>query len=280
MNPFFDDRAIMPDSVLIARIVLHADAAGPNAFVEALLDTLTLFRVCSLAVSRISQIPRSLRALREIPYARQAWPTFAATLTAADADELGAFVTEMLSIIQEHQKTSATAPTSGWIALTRYRDALSLRVGNASTTSAVSAIEAILLGSNERDELTRTFTQRTAALLSHFGHDPVEVAAESKRAYLIRSKYIHGSNVKGDQETQDARARAAVETARQCLVAVLSLERQGLDKDQITKALDQQLLSQVAHRETNMMYSGVTMPGSPRGVTGRDQEGGPGVVGG
>lgn len=260
MDPFFDDRAAMPDSILTASVALPSSARGSSAFVDALLDTLTLFRVSSVNVAKVSQITHSLRAMRDFSYVRQGWPTFSATLTAADADAIAQFVADTLPLVQEHQIVSTTAPTSGWIALTRYRDALGLPVANAATTAAVSALEAILLGKNERDELTRAFTQRTAALLSHFGHDPLEVAASAKRAYGVRSKYIHGANVKGEPSLLDALARSTVDMARQCLVAMLLLEQHGVDKDRTIVGLDKQLLCQSGREEMEAFCSRVTVP--------------------
>ncbi len=56
-------------------------------------------------------------------------------------------------------------------------------------------MESLLFRENEQSELARTLTQCVASLLQHFGLKPVEVYNKMKRAYDIRSRYVHGGLV-------------------------------------------------------------------------------------
>ena len=64
----------------------------------------------------------------------------------------------------------------------------------ARVASAIASLEALFLGDNPPPgEISFRFTQRVVALLRCFGWTPLETRAILKRAYDVRSKYVHGA---------------------------------------------------------------------------------------
>ena len=82
------------------------------------------------------------------------------------------------------------------LALDRYDEAvLSSKDLDKRVTYAISALEAILLKSNE-SELKHKLAQRSSILLKCVGKNPLKIYNEISKAYKIRSKYIHGEHSK------------------------------------------------------------------------------------
>ena len=80
------------------------------------------------------------------------------------------------------------------ISMTRYEDALARRQSlEARITNVITGLEALYLGGEERQELTRKLSQRASHLLGFFGFDSWSINSHLKESYQIRSTYIHGS---------------------------------------------------------------------------------------
>ena len=81
------------------------------------------------------------------------------------------------------------------LTLKRYRDALLQPVTiEARITSAITCLESLFL--EEDVELSHRLSQRVAALLRIYNLSPIAVYKNVKDAYAIRSKYIHGAEIK------------------------------------------------------------------------------------
>ena len=94
--------------------------------------------------------------------------------------------------------------------------------------------EALLLKSEECEELSERLASRTAKLLYYQGKRPVEVYNDVKRSYEIRSRFIHGCHL-----TQSERVEAnelfqkVIEYIRLVLLQFMLLKRDGEDKDRL-----------------------------------------------
>ena len=86
------------------------------------------------------------------------------------------------------------------IAFDRYNNALEGIKPEERIMYATMALEALYL--NEKQELKRRFSQRTASALGFMDHDPLKVSKTTKKAYDLRSKFVHGVIIKqNDKET-------------------------------------------------------------------------------
>jgi len=115
----------------------------------------------------------------------------------------------------------------------------------------VAALEAILVG-KKKDELRHRLAQRTAALLRFAGLNAVEVYSRMKRAYDLRSEYVHGalSTVAGRAKAE-ATCQMILEYARLALLKYLEVDRWkegGEPKDHFLPELDESLLDAARQR--------------------------------
>ncbi len=80
------------------------------------------------------------------------------------------------------------------IAIERYLDSISRgQQIEGKITGAMTSFEALFLKSNERSELSHRLSQRVARILKEFGFNSLEVYNNLKKAYDVRSTFIHGS---------------------------------------------------------------------------------------
>ncbi|KKK72651.1 hypothetical protein LCGC14_2901740, partial [marine sediment metagenome] len=87
------------------------------------------------------------------------------------------------------------------IALQRFDNAfLNAENSESSIMFVISCLEALFLKSSEFSELSRRLYQRVSMLLKQFGFNPLLISKILKKAYIIRSKYSHGSKVDFNKE--------------------------------------------------------------------------------
>lgn len=131
------------------------------------------------------------------------------------------------------------------IALQRYGDALTKRDGIENRiTLTITALEALLLGSDERMELDRRLSQRISCVLRTLGLDPLQIYDSVRKAYSIRSAYIHGAKLKGgSREEASQLVEKLLEWTRKCLLVFLQLHSTN-DKRELIKMIDSALLDE------------------------------------
>lgn len=92
--------------------------------------------------------------------------------------------------------------TALYIAFDRYKEAHKVQTSFESKVSKyISSLEALLLNDSNRSELSNRLSQRAAMLIGlEQPSKSIEVYRKIKKAYSIRSKYVHGSLVDASEK--------------------------------------------------------------------------------
>jgi hypothetical protein len=122
------------------------------------------------------------------------------------------------------------------IAFNRYKNAVSDDDSPESQlTSAIMCLEAVLLG--DEGELSEKLSRRAGTLLGFFDeHHPLKVKRSIKRAYNIRSRYVHGSKI-NDEDDVISLSSEIIEYSRRILVIILQM-RKEVEKNKLLNKLD------------------------------------------
>ncbi len=163
-----------------------------------------------------------------MPYWSAAWAALPGALPAFDASQL-------------------KSPLG--IAYERYSAALIQRGGpEAQLTFAVMALEALLLGQEERTDLKFRLALRCAKLLSKLSYDGPKTQRDVREAYDIRSVYVHGAVLSAKERSRIE--RRCGKTVEALCMGILDLARVvmlayifgGINKDDLLPLLDESLL--------------------------------------
>jgi hypothetical protein len=120
---------------------------------------------------------------------------FSTSVLENEENSLRDFYAKLEDIVEEHiQKADEDYLT---IAFDRYQSAISDADSNESRlTSAIMALEALLLGAE--GELADKLSRRAGTLLGIYDYNSIEVYKKVKKAYDVRSDYVHGSKIDED----------------------------------------------------------------------------------
>ena len=152
--------------------------------------------------------------------------------------------------------------TSASIAFQRYIDAvLNDGLPESRITSAITCLEALLLKSSERMELTHRLSQRVAALLSPLNLPPLKVYKSTSRAYDIRSTFIHGSPIQDEhRKNLNDLCEEILEYARLTVVIFLQVIKNQEDKDSFINKLDNSLFEEKPRTTIKEMLASIVVP--------------------
>ncbi len=169
------------------------------------------------------------------------------TLSSDELDNLSAFIDRMYTItpsVLKRMDSEKITPMD--VSFDRYNEGIAKSYPvEASIASTISCMESLLFRENEQSELARTLAQRVASLLQHFGLNPVEVYNKMKRAYDIRSRYVHGGFVEKKQRGNLGDFRKSIlNFARLCLIVYLQINDK--QRTSLISQLDNSLLSDTA----------------------------------
>ena len=156
----------------------------------------------------------------------------------------------------QEQQTSASS------AFQRYIDAvLNDGLPESRITSAITCLEALLLKSSERMELTHRLSQRVAALLSPLNLPPLKVYKSTSRAYDIRSTFIHGSPIQDEhRKNLNDLCEEILEYARLTVVIFLQVIKNQEDKDSFINKLDNSLFEEKPRTTIKEMLASIVVP--------------------
>jgi len=166
------------------------------------------------------------------------------TLSSSDAPQLNRFLHEIVPCLPDPFQPDKIT-TEREIALTRYTDAL-FHQGppEREITSAITALEALFL--EGETELTHRLAQRVALFLRVLGtQDDAQRTYENvKYGYKIRSTFIHGGSLKGEQRTRaEALAPVLMEYARSCVLSSFQL---AVPKHDLVMLIDRAIFDRVS----------------------------------
>ncbi|MGZ3863817.1 MAG: hypothetical protein ACXVPN_01740 [Bacteroidia bacterium] len=129
------------------------------------------------------------------------------------------------------------------LAFNRYKESL-LRseVKVNRMISAISCLEALL--SDSQTEISYKISLHVAGLLKYFGFDSVKVFEKMRKAYNIRSRVLHGSELKDkDIEFSKNHTHEIINYARIALIVSLQLKDKFTDKS-LVKKIDHALIDE------------------------------------
>lgn len=218
--------------------------------IENILSCLRLFKVGSVFAIRIETHPKSiLRGGGTISSSQRFASTYKYPLSKQNIPELRELIEKIKPLLpQKPLSLALEEATPVNIALQRYNDALLKPEGIESRiTSAITCLEALYLGKEERAELSRRLGQRASVVLRFFDFTPLEVYNTLNRAYEIRSIFIHGSQIGAEEHKGAAElAEKVLEYARVSLLVFLQL-KPLIDKERFINRIDNALLDENAY---------------------------------
>jgi hypothetical protein len=139
----------------------------------------------------------------------------------------------------------------------------------------VTSLEALYLRGQERSELSHKLSQRVAMVLGSLGFKPIEVYKNLKKAYDIRSTFVHGAALDEAEQRSvgDVQeiCKKTLEYARISLLVYLQVE-QGQGKEKLITRLDNALLDENARQKLKQQIQGLVVPRENQPVTGASSE--------
>jgi hypothetical protein len=255
-------------SAVLELVVRDKDGLAVQRDIEAVLDTLRLFRLASVVARNTKLSPRSFtRFGGTLGYLiTQLVVSYRYGIRPADAAPLRQFYKGLQPTISSYS-TFAIPAIAGdplAIALQRYKDALFLAgATEARITSAITCLEALFLKAAERTELSHRLAQRVSALIQHTGGRPIEIYNRIVQAYEIRSTFIHGAPIPSDKQGMaPALCEQVLDYARLALVAFLDLrmtQGERFDKEKLLSRLDNSLLDETARHKLRETLSQLSL---------------------
>ena len=171
--------------------------------------------------------------------------TFKCTLTPDETSKVRAFINKILPKLPLDEMGNPLLNHFLGIALARYQDAL-LKTEPLSNklAYAVFGLEALYLGKDEFGELKHRLAQRVAKVVHLLGktQDPISVYEDVKKAYNIRSRFVHG----GFEELKDRELLDKIaEYLRLSILVFMFAE----NKKHLLDLIDRSMLTEKANEE-------------------------------
>jgi len=239
--PLFEQTLLHhPSAILeIRRRIKLQPAIYPD--LERIIIALQLYKVGSVSKTRIYWKPSSFLQFESISTPMHWWPTtYRYSLDASDAEKLPQFVAKIKDKLPIEEKTGSLMTTNHLgIAISRYQDAiLKPEATENKIAYAVMGLEALYLESE--GELSHRLAQRVAKLLSFFEEEPIKVYRNVKKAYNIRSGFVHGSPLqnKKPQEVKEILDNI-IEYLRKSILTFIQLQK---EKKELLSLIDDALL--------------------------------------
>lgn len=170
-------------------------------------------------------------------------------LNSTDTEPLKNFIETIKPLIPlEAIRGSTQSVDYTVIAIQRYQDSIiKPETAEGRLTKAIMCLEALYLKPMETGELSHRLSQRVARTLSLLGFQPLEVYNIIGRAYGIRSKFVHGSQIEKEERQNVANlADKIIDYARISILIQLQLSAGDVDKEKFLALVDNSLLGENA----------------------------------
>jgi hypothetical protein len=238
-----------PDSIIEKRIRTNNQRAIQD-WLQTLVSTLRLFKVCSAEKRRvnydnegiipgISGMQSNLDSLRTHKYKVQ--------ITEENSTVLSEFLEKSMTKINE-RVLSKEDEDYFTISFERYERALSKSDSSEERLlSSIMSLESLFLREKEMNELSERLSQRIGILMSLLGKNPNEVYNQVKRAYRIRSSYVHGSKIENSEEANKLE-RDVLDYNRRAILLFIQV-RDEMKKENFISKLDNALLNKDAREQ-------------------------------
>ena len=242
-------RVVRKDSVLELSAVGRTHSEISNEVARA-LQVFMLYRPVSVASERLDVYSDSVIHTGHISHSLLSGSglNFQCLLSIADAERLPTFFSQIASLIPDSVlPTREEEPNFVGNAIRRYNDALLLpQPVDARLAAAVMSLEALLLKSNEREELSERLAQRAGKLLGILGiASAAKVYEDIKKAYEHRSTFVHGGHLTGQPLAEASEViTPIVSYVRQIILMMMALGLGPEDdaKNQLLNRISRSLL--------------------------------------
>jgi hypothetical protein len=224
--------------------------------IESVIATLRLFKLGSIENLRSRLNPNSIsRGLGGTLFSNNLISAhYKYGITEADAEDLTIFFNRIEPLIYS-EIIDKSADDIGYISIAydRFCDALLKPVVPENRlTTAIMALEALYLKDTELSELTERLSQRVALALETFGYNTLEVYNFVKRAYGIRSRFVHGSKI--EQKEIGELPEKILDYCRISIIMFLQIHDEQ-DKDRIINLLNNSLLSDIEKKKLHELIN-------------------------
>ncbi|HRK54655.1 MAG TPA: HEPN domain-containing protein [Cyclobacteriaceae bacterium] len=238
------------DSIIEIRKKFEDENAMED-YLTKLIQSLRLYNLGAVQVNRREYKPNSILLRYGVPYSLDIHSFFQYEVTSKESNDIRAFLDFMLDFLPPMNWASKIQDQNPiYISIERYSEAItkSMAVENKITT-AITALEALLLKANERSELSHKLSQRVSYLSQYFKYPPIKVYNVMKRAYEIRSTYIHGSML-GPTERKDLGEiqNQILNLLRRILLIFIGLSKLIL-KDELIAKIDNAIIDRNANEK-------------------------------
>ena len=225
--------------------------------IDEILSTLRLYNVGTVQFLGREETPASpFREGSKFWDRNPNFPPFGYVITEEDEEDLQSFFSELRPILRKHVLSSDNENYLS-IAYERYENSIIDDSSPGSRiVSAIMALEAMYLSENEEGELSDRLAQRAALIVNFHGRDePIEVYRKLKKAYAIRSNYVHGSKIATeDRKGLPSLQRQLLNYTRISLVSHLQIQEKWTKSDFISK-IDNAVLDTSARESLEEEYS-------------------------
>lgn len=213
--------------------------------IEMILNCFRLFRLGSVFSEREDMEPKSI--LR-VGGTITKWPIFTAIykyrINKKDIPKLRDLLKKVRNLLpKKYLQGILPKRDAVFFSLQRYNEAV-LKQGSVESriTSTITCLEALYLKREESMELSHRLSQRTSGLLRLFNFAPLEVYSTVKRAYKIRSGFIHGSQSKPAEHKNNVRLLESVLNYARVSILVFLQVKSLIGKDELVDQIDNSLL--------------------------------------
>ena len=224
---------------------------------EKIILTLRLYKTGSVFRTRIEWQPKSILSFGGETGRDIAWASsYKYPITKSDLDILPAFMEKIKPLMPTDDSGRLIMSEHTGIALQRYGDTL-LKPEPIENKLAycIMGLEALYLKRVERAELSHKLAQRVAMILGFFGQSPVKAYNVLKKAYEIRSDFVHGSPLRTEEPRKiKALLDEVLEYLRLSLLIFLQLKGK-VEKERILALIDNAMLEKQAFEKLEKLLA-------------------------
>jgi len=253
MSPHFrvpETSFLFPDAILtINKRVKIRPTVYP--YKEKLITLLQLYKLCSVYELRTKWVPRGILSFGGTSYSPIArfQTTYKCTINGKDEERISNFIKDLGAKIPIDEKWGRLrVDDSIGVALSRYQDVLLKPEDIPNKIAyAVFGLEALYLKADERGELAQRLAQRVAKVMSKLGKgDSKEIFNAIKRAYRIRSAFVHGEPLRNGKYRDRSLLDKLAEYLR---TSILIFMQVSMEKDELVNLIDDALIDESSNKK-------------------------------
>lgn len=238
----------LPDAIL----TINKRVKQPTvySYKEKLITLLRLYKLCSVYELKTKWVPRGILSFNYMSYPMVArfQTTYKCTVNERDAERISSFIKDLEAKIPIDEWGRLRVDDSIGVALSRYQDVLLKPEDIPNKIAyAVFGLEALYLKADERSELAQRLAQRVAKVMSKLSKgSSKEVFNAIKRAYKIRSAFVHGEPLKDNKYRDKSLLNKLAEYLR---TSILIFMQTSMRKNELINLIDDALIDESSNKK-------------------------------